>query len=75
MNKPTIEYLFLSSKTIDDLLKTLCILKSKGISYLNGKCFTSIDTEELIDMVERLYRLDFSKDEIYESVMNYLFTR
>lgn len=75
MNKPTIEYLFLSSKTIDDLLKTLCILKNKGISYLNGKCFTSIDTEELIDMVERLYRLDFSKDEIYESVMNYLFTR
>ena len=42
---PTIEYIFETSNTIEELLKTLCELLNKRITYINGKCFTSINTE------------------------------
>ena len=72
---PTIEYIFETSNTIEELLKTLCELLNKRITYINGKCFNSINTEVLIDKVEKLYSLGYTKEEIYENIMTMLLTR
>lgn len=72
---PTIEYIFETSNTIEELLKTLSELLSKRTTYINGKCFTSINTEVLIERVEKLYSLGYTKEEIYENIMTMLLTR
>lgn len=67
-NNITLQQLFAQTSSIDELLEQIGEMQSRGIKYLNGPYFCSVDLDLILKVVNEL-RIDYSKEEIYKSIV------
>ena len=67
-NTITLQQLFAQTSSINELLEQIGEMQLRGIKYLNGPYFSSVDLDLILKVVNEL-KIDYSKEEIYKSIV------